>query len=183
MSGAGGLGLGRGELALVDEALHERVVAADLGELAVAQAVGARVADVGGREALAVPEHHLEGRAHALDGGVVRHELAEVVVGGAHRLPESGEGVDVVELAVELADDVHRLGGGEVTRGGPAHAVGDGDQPAAGVSGVLVVGAAQTGVGLARRSGGSGRSSITSAARRWSCRAGPGCRGRPARGW
>ena len=178
-------GLGRGELALVDQALHERVVAADLGEDSVTQPVGTRVADVGGREPLAVPQHRLQRGAHALDGGVGRHQVAEVVVGGAHRFLEGGERVDVVELAVELTDDVHRLGGGEVTRSGAAHAVGHGDQPAAGVPGVLVVGAAQTGVGQGDvpEPQGSHQHSITSAARRWSCRGGPGCPGPPAPGW
>jgi hypothetical protein len=40
-------GLLAGDLALVDEVLHERVVVGELAELPVAQQVGAGVADVG----------------------------------------------------------------------------------------------------------------------------------------
>ena len=136
-----------GDLALVDEALDERVVVADLVQLAVAQEVGARVADVGGGEALAVPQHRLERRAHALDGRVLADEGAEALVGVGDGALEGVERVDVAQVAVQLADDVHRLGRGEVARGGAAHPVGDGDEPAARVAGVLVGGPAQADVG------------------------------------
>lgn len=118
--------LGR-QLALLHEALHEGVVGADLGELAVAQQVRAGVADVGGGEAFAVPQHGLERGAHALDRGVVLHQLAEPVVGVGDGLLEGLERVDVGQLAVELADDVHGLRGGEVAGRCATHAVGDGD--------------------------------------------------------
>ena len=63
-------GLVAADLALVDQALHERVVGADLLERAVTESVGAGVAEVRERDLGAVPQHRLEGRAHALDGGI-----------------------------------------------------------------------------------------------------------------
>ena len=60
-----------GDPALVDEALHPGVVLGDLGQHAVAQQVGAGVADVDEAEALAGPQQGGERGAHALQLGVL----------------------------------------------------------------------------------------------------------------
>ncbi len=139
-------GLVAADLALVDQALHERVVGADLLERPVTEAVGARVAEVRVRDLRPVPEHRLERGAHPLDGGVAGDQLAEPGVGGGDGLLERGHRVDV-QVTIELTDDVQRLGGGDVSGSGTAHAVGHHQEPVAGVAGVLVGGPAQTGVG------------------------------------
>ena len=63
------LGLLGGEPALVDEGLHEGVVAGDLHQDAVAQQVGARVADVGEGEPAARAQQRGDRRAHARRAG------------------------------------------------------------------------------------------------------------------
>ena len=93
--------LGRRDAALVDQALDERVVRADLRELAAAQAVDAGVADVGEGELLAVPQQGVERRAHALDSRIVGDEVAQPGVGLGDGLLERRHrvGVEVVGRA------------------------------------------------------------------------------------
>ena len=135
-----------GDLAFVDQALDERVVGADLLERAVTETVCAGVAEVGESELGAVPDHRLQRRAHALDCGISGDQVAEAGVGADNGLFELGHRV-AVEITIELPDDVHRLGGGDVTGGSATHTVGEHQQAAAGVGGVLVGGSAQTGIG------------------------------------
>ena len=135
-------GLLGGDAAAVDEPLHEGVVLGDLLELAVAQAVDARVADVRERDVVADAEDAADGGAHAGELGVVEHGLGDQRVGGEHRglqgeLGVVGRGVELVGLG----DALHRDRGRDVAARVAAHAVGDDEQVAAGVSAVLVVGA------------------------------------------
>ena len=66
------LGLLGRQLAAADELGDERVVVRDLLELAVADEVGARVADVADRDDAVLDERERHRRAHARDGAVRR---------------------------------------------------------------------------------------------------------------
>ncbi|CAM5628091.1 hypothetical protein SGLAM104S_01541 [Streptomyces glaucescens] len=133
-----GGGLFLGDPALVDQPLHPGVVLGDLGEDAVAQQVGARVADVHQAEPLAGPQQGGERGAHALQGRVLLDHLPQLVVGPLHGHAERGEHVGAGDVVVEGDDGGDRLGGGDLAGGGAAHAVGDGEQPGARVTRVLV---------------------------------------------
>src|SRR6266516_6757642 len=74
------LGLLWRELAAADELCHERVILGQLLELAVADQVGARVADVTDPHAVAVHERDRHRRAHARDGCVVGLALVDAPV-------------------------------------------------------------------------------------------------------
>ena len=73
-------GLFGGDAAAVDEALHEGVVGRDLAELAVAEEVDARVADVGDGHAVADAQQGADGGAHAGELLVLEHGLGEQLV-------------------------------------------------------------------------------------------------------
>ena len=69
-----------GDTAIVDQALNERVVGAQLSESAFAEPVGARIADVGEGEFGAVPKQGIQRRAHAFNGRVGLNQLSESLV-------------------------------------------------------------------------------------------------------
>ena len=171
-----------GDPALVDERLDERVVLGELGEGAAALEVGAAVADVADRDPGAVEQRDGQRGAGAVDGRVVLDQLADPVVGAVDGAGDQGQQV-VAGRVVELAQLLHRGGGGDVTTGGAADAVADGEHPGAGVPGVLVVLANAADVREPREPeaqrgvvGGCGHGA-TSSARGSSCRCGPGCPG------
>ena len=72
-------GLFRGDPAGVDQSLHEGVVGADLGQLAVPQQVDAGVADVRDRDVVADPEDGADGRAHPHQLRMLEDGLGEEV--------------------------------------------------------------------------------------------------------
>ncbi len=133
-----GGGLFLGDPALVDEALHPGVVLGDLGEDAVAQEVRAGVADVHEAEPLTGPQQGGERGAHAFELGVLLDHGAQLVVGALHGGAERGEDVGARHVVVERDEGGDHLGAGDLARRLAAHAVGDGEQPGAGVAGVLV---------------------------------------------
>ena len=142
-----------GDPALVDEGLDEGVVLGELGDVAVAEEVGAAVADVADAEPGAVEERDGGGGAGAVERGVLVDELADPVVGAVQ-----GAG----DLAEQVVGWAARRGcaaagprcGGDVAAGRAADAVADGEQPRAGVPGVLVVLADPARRRRSRRSGG-----------------------------
>ncbi|CAM2964381.1 hypothetical protein RHDE110596_09325 [Prescottella defluvii] len=152
-----------GDPALVDEGLDERVVAGDLGELVVAQQVGAGVADVHEPEPAAREQDRGEGGAHALELGILLDVVGDgrvALVGGGVELAEQVlAGLVVVEVR-QRRDHQLRC---DLTGRVPAHAVGEREQPGTGVHGVFVVGADETAVAAGRvaENQGHGRSSIT----------------------
>ena len=82
-------GLVGGELAVADELLDQAVVDGDLAELAVAQEVGARVADVADEEGAAGHERRRGERgAHAAERGV-GERLGEDGLVGVLRSPRA----------------------------------------------------------------------------------------------
>ncbi len=133
-----GGGLFLGDPALVDQTLHPGVVLGDLGEDAVAQQVGAGVADVHEAEPLPGPQQGGQRGAHALELRVLLDHGAQLVVGPLHGAAEGGEDVGARDVVVERDQSGDHLGGGDLAGGLAAHAVGDGEQSGAGVTGVLV---------------------------------------------
>jgi hypothetical protein len=165
-------GLVGGDAPLVHEALHEGVVLGELLEPSGAEPVRAGVADVHQTGPVAVQDDRRGRRSHALHRGVGLHDLREPYVGSQHRSGERREQV-VGRGGVQSPQRLHHDRRGQVTGGGPAHAVGDTQQMLTGVTGVLVVLTDPAGVrdgGVAPR---ERQRSPTSAARRRSC---PGVR-------
>ena len=133
-----GPGLLLGDPALVDQALDERVVLGDLADLAVPEQVGAAVTDVAEGELLAVEQRDGGRGAGAAEARVVVDDLGDPVVGPVQGARDGAAQVGV-RPRVELAELADGGAGGQVSAGGPADAVADGDHPRAGVAGVLVV--------------------------------------------
>ena len=84
-----------------DKGLNERVVAGDLGELAVAQQIAARVADVAQTQARAREEDGGEGGAHAIEFGGLGHLVGDRLVAMASGLFEFREEVAAGLVVVE----------------------------------------------------------------------------------
>ena len=146
-----------GDPALVDERLDEGVVLGDLGEDAVAQQVGARVADVRQRQPVAGAQQRGDRRPHAGELGLLLDPVEELVVGGADRAPRCVERVvGAVRLAVQGASSPIASEEATSPAGVPAHAVGDDEQVRPGVPGVLVVLADEPDVGAGRVAQGDG---------------------------
>lgn len=133
-----GRGLFLGDPALVDEPLHPGVVLRDLGQHTVAEQIRTRVADMHETEPLAGPQQGGERGAHALQLRVLLDHHPELVVGALHRRTQRGEDVGTRDVVVERDKSGDHLGGGDLTGGLAAHAVGDGEQPGTGIAGVLV---------------------------------------------
>ena len=132
-------GLVLGDPALVDQGLHERVVPRDLREHAVAEEVGAGVADVHHAEPAAREQHRGERGAHAVEVGLLADELGDRVValgGGLGELAQEVVAGLVVVERHEGGDDQLR---GHLAGRVSAHAVGEGEQARARVDRVLVV--------------------------------------------
>ena len=136
-----------GETALVDHRLHEGVVAGDLGQLAVTQEVGARVADVEKTDAATVEEKRGERAAHALAARVLLHGGGDRVVAGVHRLGQCAGQVRAGLVLVERGQCADHQLRGDLARGVPAHAVRERKKARAGESRILVVVSNQAEVG------------------------------------
>ena len=102
------------------------------------QEVGAAVADVAHAEAGAVEEGDHRGGAGAVERRVLVDELADPVVGAVQGARDLGEQV-LGRLLGRACGSAGSRRGRDVAAGGAAHAVGDREQPGAGVPGVLVV--------------------------------------------
>jgi hypothetical protein len=139
-----------GDLALVDQRLDERVVVRDLEELAVAEPVGARVADVAERGVPVRPEQGGQRGAHALDRGIGDDQFLQPQVGRGDRVGERADQVGPEAPRVERGDRGDGGGAGHLTGRVAAHAVGDREQVRASVSRVLVPLAEETDVGADR---------------------------------
>jgi hypothetical protein len=140
------LGLLVGKPSLAAELLDQRVVLGEALELAVAEDVGAAVADVG--EADIVAAHHRGGQRgpHPGAGRVALGELVDLMVCLAEQVLELSLGRAVLgEVAFE---GPHGDAGGDLTRLGPAHPVRHREDRSARVVGVLVGVALLAGVSL-----------------------------------
>ena len=149
--------LGGGDGAAVDEALDEAVVAGEAPEGAVAEEVGARVADVRDEVAVVVERDRGQGRAHPGHPGAAAGDEPDRRVargdGGRQRAVER-----LVDAAlVEVDQRVDRRPAGDLARGGAADAVGDRGEPRARVGRVLVVPAHRADVGPDGRAEAQGR--------------------------
>ena len=127
------------ELAGVDEVLDVGVVVGDLRQHVAAQQVGAGVADVHQADLRADEPQCGERGAHALELAVLLHGVGYAVVGVhdgvAQRTHEVVDAAVLVERFERADDDL----AGDLAGGVTAHAVGDREQPRAGVDRVLVV--------------------------------------------
>ena len=131
-----------GDPALVDEGLHEGVVEGQLADRAVAEEVAAAVTDVADAEPATVEDRHGRGGAGAVERRVVVDQLDQPVVGPVDRAGDPRQqvlGRVAGRRGVEAPELGDRRARGDVAAGGPADAVADGEQPGAGVPGVLVV--------------------------------------------
>ena len=114
--------------------LDEAVVGRDAGQLAVAQQVRARVADVAdGQRAVDVEDAGGERGAHPTEALVGRRALEHRVVGNADRIG------DVAGAGERGAQRLERGGARHLAAAVTAHAVGDGDEPEVVVDEVAVL--------------------------------------------
>ena len=136
--------LGLGDAAGVDEMLHVAVILGHTHQVAVAQQIGAGVADM--REH-PVPLHQRDrrdGRAHAGQLAFALGLADDGVVRGQHRgLHHRGAGVDVQlgVVAFDMRQRTDRNRGGRVTAGVASHAVADGYEMLTSERRVLIVAA------------------------------------------
>ena len=130
--------LGRAEPAVVDQRLDQRVVPGDLMEVAVAEQVGAGVADVADGHRAPRPQQRGQRGAHALDGWVLDAHLVQRGVGRGDGPGELAEHAVRGHVVVQAGQGRDRHGTGYLAGGMPAHAVGDREQVRARVRRVLV---------------------------------------------
>ena len=131
------LGLLRRELAAADELCDERVVLGQLLELALADEVGARVADVTDRHAPVLDESDGHGRAHPGSRGVLGLPLVDAAVRLLDQLVDA-----LLASAAGLLRVLQRgcgQAGCELAGLGAAHAVGHREERRLDDEGVLVV--------------------------------------------
>ena len=132
----------------IDEGLHVGVVVGDLRQLAIAQQVGARVADVHDGQPIAEPVDAGDRRAHPREVGVRGDDVGDAVAHLRDRVAERAQHlVRRRRVHVEVGHGRHRDGAGELPGRMPAHAVGHEQQRGAGVAGVLVALADESDVG------------------------------------
>ena len=124
--------------ALVHQRLHQRVIVGDLVELAVAQQVTARVADVAHGRVPVGPEQRGQRGAHALDGGVGDDHFLQPHVGGGDRRGQLAQHVAVGRLGVEFRHRGDGQGAGHLACGVAAHPVRHREQARPRVRRVLV---------------------------------------------
>jgi hypothetical protein len=162
----GGL-LGR-DASTVDQSLHEGVIGGDLLELAGAEPVDARVADVRHRQFVAEAQHRADGCAHAGQFRMLENGLGDQRVRGEERRPKGELGVvRGRERLVNVDHSLDRNSGCDVASGVATHSVGHHEQVGSRIAGVLVVGADLADVRY-RRTPACGGHSATAEARRWS---------------
>ena len=121
------VGLLEADAPLVDEHLDVRVVLGDLGELALAQLVRPRVADVHHAQLRAGEQHGRQRGTHAFQGRVGVDGVADLLV---RRLDGSPQGVDHRAARYVLVQWRHRRDhdvARHVAGGHAAHPVGHGE--------------------------------------------------------
>ena len=143
-----------GDLALVHQRLHERVIVGDLHELAVAQQVGTRIADMAERGVPVGPQQRGQCRAHALDRRIGDDQFLQPEVGRRDRIGQRADQVGAGILRVERGDRLDRGRAGHLAGRVAAHAIGHRKQVRAGVRRVLVPLSEETDIGPYRESEG-----------------------------
>ena len=152
-----------GDPAVIDERLHEGVVMGQLVQDATPVEVGAGVADMRHPEPAAVKEQGRQSGAHAVEFGVLVHNVGDRAVAVAGGLCQGAQQVSAGVPLVQRHEGGYHQPGCHVTGRVPAHSVGDYQQGVAGVDRVLVAGPDQSAI-AARRVGQlmrHGRSSMT----------------------
>src|ERR1035437_6255903 len=165
------LGLCLGDPALVDQTLNKRVVVGDLGERAIAQKVGAGVADVRDRDLVACSQQCSDRSAHALQLRLALYRVSQLGVRRAQHLREPVQSLICAGvLTVETDHLADRDRACNIACGVAAHSIGDDEQVRTGIPRVLVLLSYQSDVRASSVVQRDGQNSPTSAARRWSCR-------------
>ncbi len=142
------LGLGLRELAAPDELGDERVVVGELLEPAVAEDVGARVADVADRDRpVLAEERDRHRRSHARGAGVVECALVDAPVRLLDELDHLGLAAGLV--VAPLAQRSRGERGGDLAGLRAAHPVGDREERRVADERILVAAALPAGVALA----------------------------------
>ena len=142
----------------LDEALDEAVVAREALEGAVAEEIGARVADVRDEVAVVVERDRGQGRAHSgHPRAAAGDEPDRRVAPRRRRTPTRGRAGSSSAALVEVDQRVDRRPAGDLARGGAADAVGDRGEPRARVGRVLVVPPHRADVGPDGRAEAQGR--------------------------
>src|SRR5690606_22805141 len=130
------LGLVLAEEALLELLLDPGVVLGQLVDLLAAHEVGAGIADVADERRAVLQGHAREGRAHAAPALLLYRGRVHAPVRQPHGLvdelvdPDDGLArADLLDVTAErLVEDLHGQLAGDLARGGPAHAVGDGEE-------------------------------------------------------
>ena len=115
--------------------------------LAVANQVGPGVADVGEADPGTRSQQCRDRRPHAAQRRVGRDHVPQRPLGALHRVAKRVEQLTRRHLGVQRPQRLDHRGAGDLAGRMPAQPVGDGEQPAARVRGVLVVRAHQADVG------------------------------------
>ena len=112
----------------------------ELGQRAVAQQIGARVADVGHHAALVAERDGRDRRAHPRHRGTAAGDEADRLVAPRDALGERVLDASLQPALVDVHERVDQRPARDLARRRAADAVGDRRQPRAGEDGVLVVG-------------------------------------------
>jgi hypothetical protein len=126
------VGLLGGELALALELLDQRVVVGEALEGAVAQPVGARVADMGHGDIVLADHRGGDRGAHALAGAVGLGQVVDALIGQADPRAQGSLGVLVAFVVEPRLEGLHGQPRGDLAGLGAAHPVGDYEQRSAG---------------------------------------------------
>src|SRR4029077_12577484 len=113
-----------GDPPFVNQGLDERVVLGDLGQLAVAQQIAARIADVRQPKTVAREQDCGECSAHPLEVGFHLDLCGDGGVAGTYRPVELGQQVAAGFVVVEVGQCGNYQLGSDFSGGVPAHAVG-----------------------------------------------------------
>ena len=139
------------QLALIHQGLHIGIVLGDLLELAIAQQISARIAHMANTKGGAIEQHRGQRRAHALGLWVGGDVLADGLIGVIGSSRKECLRVLLTRILIQDFEVVDHELGGDLTRGMPAHAIGQNQQVGSGVSGVLIISADKPAVRLGKK--------------------------------
>ena len=136
-----------GDPAVIDQALHERMVAGQLTQLPITQQIGPTVTDVRDRQLLADHQPDRDRRTGAVEGWVLLDQIGQLGVGFVEHAGQHQERIAVGLRLIEATHLRDRGRAGDVAARCTTHAVGHGQQVRPGIAGVLVVASYATNIG------------------------------------
>ena len=140
-------GLSLGDPAIIDQALHKRMVTGELAQLASPQQIGATIADVRDRQLLASHQPDRDRRTRAVKGWVLLNQIDQLGVGFVEHAGQGEEWVALNRGLVEISHLRDRHRAGHIATRCATHAIGHSQQMWPGIAGVLVVAAYATDIG------------------------------------